>query len=103
MRILLIFLFCIFNKLIILDASEFEILETPAVKNTLAPNLCAFGDQFALSWIERNKDGAAKLQMARWNGFAFDKKNGSDPGNWRCHGCCKRCKRRERIFTKVKK
>ena len=75
MRILLTFLFCIFTKLIILDASEFEILETPAVKNTLAPNLCAFGDQFALSWIERNKDGAAKLQMARWNGLTFEKKN----------------------------
>ena len=75
MRILLTFLFCIFTKLIISDASEFEILETPAVKNTLAPNLCAFGDQFALSWIERNKDGAAKLQMARWNGLTFDKKN----------------------------
>ena len=64
-----------FSELIVSAASEFEILKSPAARNALAPNLCAFGNQFALSWIERNKDGAARLQMARWNGLKFDKKN----------------------------
>ncbi|MAC49053.1 MAG: hypothetical protein CMO45_02195 [Verrucomicrobiales bacterium] len=50
----------------------FEIVQTPTNKNSLAPNLCSFGNHFVLSWIERNTDGEARLQMATWNGSEFD-------------------------------
>ena len=75
MKHLVTFLFCLFTTLKHTNTSAFEIVKTPAAENSLAPNLCAFGDQFTMSWIERNKDGTARLQMARWNGLTFDKKN----------------------------
>ena len=75
MKHLITFLFCLFTTLKHTNTSAFEIVKTPAAENSLAPNLCAFGDQFTMSWIERNKDGTARLQMARWNGLTFDKKN----------------------------
>ena len=53
----------------------FEMVKTPADNNSLAPNICSFGDHFALSWIERKSDGNARLQMAGWNGLSFNKKN----------------------------
>ena len=52
----------------------FEIVLTPADKDSLAPNLCAFGDHLALSWIERNRDGNAQVHFADWNGNGFNKK-----------------------------
>ena len=67
-----IFLISLFITLTIRGVFAFEIVKTPTNKNSLAPNLCSFGNHFALSWIERNKDGEAKLQMATWNGSEFD-------------------------------
>ena len=67
-----IFLISLFITLTIRGVFAFEILKTPTNKNSLAPNLCSFGNHFALSWIERNKDGEARLQMATWNGSEFD-------------------------------
>ena len=57
------------------DGSLFEMVKTPADNNSLAPNICSFGDHFALSWIERKNNGPARLQMASWNGLSFNKKN----------------------------
>ena len=75
MRILLTVLFCLCAALVSADGFSFEIVKTPAHKNSLAPNLCSFGDHFALSWIERKSDGTARLQMASWNGLSFNKKS----------------------------
>jgi len=75
MRILLTVLFCLCAALVSADGFSFEIVKTPAHKNSLAPNLCSFGDHFALSWIERKSDGTARLQMASWNGLSFAKKS----------------------------
>ena len=72
MKPLVIFLISLFITLTIRGVFAFEIVKTPTNKNSLAPNLCSFGNHFALSWIERNKDGEAKLQMATWNGSEFD-------------------------------
>lgn len=52
-----------------------EIVKNPAGKNSLAPNLCSFGDHFALSWIELKSNGASRVNIASWNGLGFDKKN----------------------------
>ena len=57
------------------DGFPFEMVKTPADNNSLAPNICSFGEHFALSWIERKSDGLARLQMASWNGLSFNKKN----------------------------
>ena len=67
-----IFLISLFITLTIRGVFAFEIVQTPTNKNSLAPNLCTFGNHFALSWIERNTDGEARLQMATWNGSEFD-------------------------------
>ena len=67
-----IFLISLFITLTIRGVFAFEIVKTPTNKNSLAPNLCSFGNHFALSWIERNTDGEARLQMATWNGSEFD-------------------------------
>ena len=67
-----IFLISLFITLTIRSVFAFEIVKTPTNKNSLAPNLCSFGNHFALSWIERNTDGEARLQMATWNGSEFD-------------------------------
>ena len=67
-----IFLISLFITLTIRGVFAFEIVQTPTNKNSLAPNLCTFGNHFALSWIERNTDGKARLQMATWNGSEFD-------------------------------
>ena len=67
-----IFLISLFITLTIRGVFAFEIVQTPTNKNSLAPNLCSFGNHFALSWIERNTDGKARLQMATWNGSEFD-------------------------------
>ena len=72
MKPLVIFLIYLFITLTIRGVFAFEILQTPTNKNSLAPNLCSFGNHFALSWIERNTDGEARLQMATWNGSEFD-------------------------------
>ena len=72
MKPLVIFLISLFITLTIRGVFAFEIVKTPTNKNSLAPNLCSFGNHFALSWIERNKDGEARLQMATWNGSEFD-------------------------------
>jgi hypothetical protein len=53
----------------------FDIVKTPAAKNSSAPNLCSLGEHFALSWVESQSDGAAQMQIARWNGEGFDKHN----------------------------
>ena len=52
----------------------FELVQTSADRDSLAPNLCAFGNHFALSWIERGRDDTAQVQFASWNGNGFDKK-----------------------------
>ena len=57
------------------DGFPFEMVKTPADNNSLASNMCSFGDHFALSWIERKSNGPARLQMASWNGLSFNKKN----------------------------
>ena len=49
-------------------APPFELVKTPAGARSLAPNLCAVGDGFALSWIERNADRTASVRVAIWNG-----------------------------------
>ena len=72
MKPLVIFLISLFITLTIRSVFAFEIVKTPTNKNSLAPNLCSFGNHFALSWIERNTDGEARLQMATWNGSEFD-------------------------------
>ena len=72
MKPLVIFLVSLFITLTIRGVFAFEIVKTPTNKNSLAPNLCSFGNHFALSWIERNTDGEARLQMATWNGSEFD-------------------------------
>ena len=72
MKPLVIFLISLFITLTIRSVFAFEIVQTPTNKNSLAPNLCSFGNHFALSWIERNTDGEARLQMATWNGSEFD-------------------------------
>ena len=72
MKPLVIFLISLFITLTIRGVFAFEIVKTPTNKNSLAPNLCSFGNHFALSWIERNKDGEVRLQMATWNGSEFD-------------------------------
>ena len=72
MKPLVIFLISLFITLTIRGVFAFEIVQTPTNKNSLAPNLCSFGNHFALSWIERNTDGEARLQMATWNGSEFD-------------------------------
>ena len=51
----------------------FEIVKTPAVEGSLAPNLCPFGDHFVLSWIERDGNRSAGMRVASWNGKTFDK------------------------------
>ena len=72
MKPLVIFLISLFITLTIRGVFAFEIVKTPTNKNSLAPNLCSFGNHFALSWIEPNTDGEARLQMATWNGSEFD-------------------------------
>ena len=72
MKPLVIFLVSLFITLTIRGVFAFKIVKTPTNKNSLAPNLCSFGNHFALSWIERNTDGEARLQMATWNGSEFD-------------------------------
>ena len=72
MKPFVIFLISLFITLTIRGVFAFEIVKTPTNKNSLAPNLCSFGNHFALSWIERNTDGEARLQMATWNGSEFD-------------------------------
>ena len=72
MKPLVIFLISLFITLTIRSVFAFEIVQTPTNKNSLAPNLCSFGNHFALSWIERNTDGEARLQMATWNGSEFE-------------------------------
>ena len=72
MKPLVIFLISLFITLTIRGVFAFEIVKTPTNKNSLAPNLCSFGNHFALSWIERNTDGEARLEMATWNGSEFD-------------------------------
>ena len=72
MKPLVIFLISLFITLTIRGVFAFEIVKTPTNKNSLGPNLCSFGNHFALSWIERNTDGEARLQMATWNGSEFD-------------------------------
>tara|TARA_B100000927_G_scaffold131023_1_gene105440 strand:+ start:1352 stop:2527 length:1176 start_codon:yes stop_codon:yes gene_type:complete len=72
MKPLVIFLISLFITLTIRGVFAFEIVQTPTNKNSLAPNLCSFGNHFVLSWIERNTDGEARLQMATWNGSEFD-------------------------------
>lgn len=72
MKPFVIFLISLFITLTIRSVFAFEIVQTPTNKNSLAPNLCSFGNHFALSWIERNTDGEARLQMATWNGSEFD-------------------------------
>lgn len=72
MKPFVIFLISLFITLTIRGVFAFEIVQTPTNKNSLAPNLCSFGNHFALSWIERNTDGEARLQMATWNGSEFD-------------------------------
>ena len=57
------------------DGLPFEMVKTPADNNSLAPNICSFGDHFALSWIERKSNGPARLHMASWNGLSFNKKH----------------------------
>ena len=52
----------------------FEPVKTSADRDSRASNLCAFGNHFALSWIERSRDGTAQVQFASWNGNGFDKK-----------------------------
>jgi len=52
-----------------------ELVQTPAGKNSLAPNLCSIGNHFALSWIERKRNGVSQFQFSSWNGFKFDKKS----------------------------
>ena len=49
----------------------FELLKTPATQGSMAPNLCSFGDHFALSWIDRKSKGATSVRIAGWNGNAF--------------------------------
>jgi hypothetical protein len=49
----------------------FELLKTPATQGSMAPNLCSFGDHFALSWIDRKSKGVASVRVAGWNGNAF--------------------------------
>ena len=51
----------------------FEIVGAPNAAGSLAPNLCSFGDHFALSWIDRSNKGTASVRVASWNGKAFDK------------------------------
>ena len=72
MKPFVIFLISLFITLTIRGVFAFEIVQTPTNKNSLSPNLCSFGNHFALSWIERNTDGEARLQMATWNGSEFD-------------------------------
>ena len=72
MKPFVIFLISLFITLTIRGVFAFEIVKTPTNKNSLAPNLCSFGNHFVLSWIERNTDGEARLQMATWNGSEFD-------------------------------
>ena len=72
MKPFVIFLISLFIILTIRGVFAFEIVKTPTNKNSLAPNLCSFGNHFALSWIERNTDGEERLQMASWNGSEFD-------------------------------
>ena len=72
MKPFVIFLISLFITLTIRGVFAFEIVQNPTNKNSLAPNLCSFGNHFALSWIERNTDGEARLQMATWNGSEFD-------------------------------
>ena len=72
MKPFVIFLISLFITLTIRGVFAFEIVQTPTNKNSLAPNLCSFGNHFVLSWIERNTDGEARLQMATWNGSEFD-------------------------------
>lgn len=72
MKPFVIFLISLFITLTIRSVFAFEIVQTPTNKNSLAPNLCSFGNHFALSWIERNTDGEARLQMATWNGSEFE-------------------------------
>jgi hypothetical protein len=68
-------LFCLSLPLIAADSLSFEFVKTPAGPNALAPNLCPLGDHFALSWIERKRNGDTRFQMASWNGSAFGKMN----------------------------
>ena len=75
MRFLLTVLFCLCADLMSADGLSFEIVQTPAARNSLAPNICSFGEHFALSWIEHNSNGTARLQMASWNGLSFGKKS----------------------------
>ena len=52
-------------------APSAEIVRVPATANSLAPNLCAVGDGFALCWIDRKPDKLASLRVAIWNGKSF--------------------------------
>jgi hypothetical protein len=49
-----------------------EMMESPAAKRSLAPNLSPLGDRFVLSWIEREGKGKASMRIATWNAEAFD-------------------------------
>ena len=51
----------------------FELLKTPATQDSMAPNLCSFGDHFVLSWIDRKSKGVASLRFAGWKGKKFGK------------------------------
>tara|TARA_B100000749_G_scaffold84136_1_gene64087 strand:- start:906 stop:2123 length:1218 start_codon:yes stop_codon:yes gene_type:complete len=87
MKIRTTFAFGLFAALLSLDAAAekikagqrkipappFEIVKTPAAEGSLAPNLCRFGDHFALSWIERDRNRTPSVRVAGWNGKAFDK------------------------------
>ena len=75
MKHLITFLFYLLIVIKSTNAFTFEKVKTPANENALAPNLCSFGDHFALSWIERNQKGTDKLKMASWNGLKFDEQN----------------------------
>ena len=55
------------------NESPFELLKTPSTQDSMAPNLCSFGDHFVLSWIDRQSKGVASLRIAGWNGKAFGK------------------------------
>ncbi len=49
-----------------------EMVESPASKHSLSPNLSSFGEHFVLSWTEREGNSVASLRIASWNGSAFD-------------------------------
>ena len=52
-------------------ALSLERIKTPSGGGSLAPNLCSFGNHFAFSWIESERNGEASVRVASWNGKAF--------------------------------